>query len=103
MKKARVYLVGAGPGDPELLTLKAARLIAAADVIVHDGLVGEGILELARADARLISVAKSRANHSVPQEGINATLGIERVMALHALIDESLELLSPLEPDDDEA
>jgi uroporphyrin-III C-methyltransferase len=73
----RVALVGAGPGDPDLLTVKAARLIAAADVIVHDGLVGDGILDLARPDARLISVAKSRANHSVPQEGINAILVAE--------------------------
>jgi uroporphyrin-III C-methyltransferase len=72
--KGRVSLVGAGPGDPDLLTVKAARLIAAADVIVHDGLIGEGILDLARADAQLISVAKSRANHSVPQDGINAIL-----------------------------
>jgi uroporphyrin-III C-methyltransferase len=74
MNSGKVYLVGAGPGDPDLLTVKAARMIAAADVIVHDGLVGEGILDLARHDARLISVAKQRSKHSVPQEGINAIL-----------------------------
>jgi uroporphyrin-III C-methyltransferase len=70
----RVYLVGAGPGDPDLLTVRAARLIAAADVIVHDGLVGEGVLDLAPASAQIISVAKQRSRHSVPQEGINALL-----------------------------
>jgi uroporphyrin-III C-methyltransferase len=74
MDQGRVFLVGAGPGDPDLLTVKAAQLIGSADVIVHDGLIGEGILDLARSDARLISVAKSRANHSVPQDGINAIL-----------------------------
>jgi uroporphyrin-III C-methyltransferase len=74
MTIGRVFLVGAGPGDPDLLTMKAARLIAAADVIVHDGLIGEGILDLARPEARLISVAKQRSRHSVPQEGINGIL-----------------------------
>ncbi|MCE7796081.1 uroporphyrinogen-III C-methyltransferase [Sphingobium sufflavum] len=69
-----VYLVGAGPGDPDLLTVRAARLIATADVIVHDGLVGDGVLALAPAGAELISVAKKRDRHSVPQEGINALL-----------------------------
>lgn len=74
MEKGKVYLVGAGPGDPDLLTVKAARLIAAADVLVHDGLVDDAILALARPDARFISVAKQRSRHSVPQEGINAIL-----------------------------
>ena len=74
MEKARVYLVGAGPGDPELLTLKAARLIAAADVVVHDGLVDEAIMKMVNPAARMISVAKSRSKHSVPQDGINAIL-----------------------------
>ncbi len=74
MATGQVYLVGAGPGDPELLTVKAARLLSRADVIVHDGLVGEGIIDLARPDAQLISVAKSRSRHSVPQDGINAIL-----------------------------
>jgi len=69
-----VYLVGAGPGEPDLLTLRAARLIAGARLIVHDGLVHPGILAMAHADARLISVAKSRARHTLPQEGINALL-----------------------------
>jgi uroporphyrin-III C-methyltransferase len=70
----QLWLVGAGPGDPDLLTLKAARLIGAADVLVHDGLVGEGIFELARTNARRISVEKKRDRHSMPQQEINALL-----------------------------
>lgn len=69
-----IYLVGAGPGDPELLTMRAARLIESARVIVHDGLVDPAILALARSDAELVSVAKSRARHTMPQEEINALL-----------------------------
>jgi len=69
-----VYLVGAGPGDPDLLTLRAARLIGAAELIVHDGLVDPAILALAPADAELISVAKSRARHTMKQEDINDLL-----------------------------
>lgn len=74
MEKGKVYLVGAGPGDPELLTLKAARLIAGADVVVHDGLVDDAIIKMVNPQARLISVAKQRSKHSVPQEGINDIL-----------------------------
>lgn len=80
MEKGRIYLVGAGPGDPELLTLRAARLLSAADVIVHDGLVAPAILSLANPAARRISVAKARSNHSVPQERINDIL-IEEAQA----------------------
>ena len=69
-----IYLVGAGPGDPDLLTLRAARLIERAEIIVHDGLVDPAILALARPDAELISVAKKRARHTLPQEDINALL-----------------------------
>lgn len=85
MEKGKVYLVGAGPGDPDLLTVKAARLIAAADVIVHDGLVDESILAIGRPDARFISVAKQRSRHSVPQEGINAIL-VREALAGHAVV-----------------
>ena len=69
-----VYLVGAGPGDPDLLTLRAARLIERAGLIVHDGLVDPAILALAPPAAELVSVAKSRARHTLPQDGINALL-----------------------------
>lgn len=67
-------LVGAGPGDPDLLTLRAARLIAQAEVVVHDGLVSREILAMASGAAELLSVAKQRDRHSLPQEDINALL-----------------------------
>ena len=70
----QLWLVGAGPGDVDLLTLKAARLIGAADVLVHDGLIGPGVLELARSGAQKISVEKRRDRHSMPQPEINALL-----------------------------
>ena len=70
----KVYLVGAGPGDPELLTLRAARLLNQADVIVHDGLVSAEILAMAPPSTRLISVAKQRSRHSMAQDQINALL-----------------------------
>ncbi|NCP23700.1 MAG: uroporphyrinogen-III C-methyltransferase [Erythrobacter sp.] len=73
-KPGTIYLVGAGPGDADLLTLRAARLIETADLIVHDGLVDASILSLARSDARLVSVAKRRAHHTLPQDDINALL-----------------------------
>jgi uroporphyrin-III C-methyltransferase len=70
----QVWLVGAGPGDPELLTLKALRVLQAAEVVVHDGLVPDEILDLAPAAARRISVAKRKSRHSYSQVEINRML-----------------------------
>ena len=69
-----VYLVGAGPGAADLMTLRAHRLLGEADVIVHDRLIGEDVLDMARRDATRIYVGKARANHCLPQEGINDLL-----------------------------
>ena len=72
--KGRVLLVGAGPGAADLLTLRAARAIAAADVVVHDRLVSGEVLALAPARARRIYVGKRKSAHSVPQASIDALL-----------------------------
>ena len=69
-----VHIVGAGPGDPELLTLKALRIIQQADIVFHDKLVSAEVLDLIRRDAARISVGKSKGNHSVPQEEIHQLL-----------------------------
>ncbi|MBK6862771.1 MAG: uroporphyrinogen-III C-methyltransferase [Ideonella sp.] len=70
----KVHLVGAGPGDPDLLTLRAARLLAQADVVVYDHLVGTQVLDLVGAGAERIYVGKQRSRHSMAQEEINALL-----------------------------
>lgn len=70
----KVWLVGAGPGDPDLLTVKAARLIAQADALVYDHLVGNGIMDLARPEARRIYAGKESSRHTLPQESINQLL-----------------------------
>lgn len=75
-----VWLVGAGPGDPELLTRKAERLIRAASVIYYDALVGPGVLALALADVRLVSVGKRSGRHSKDQKTIDALL-VEAALA----------------------
>src|SRR5579864_9223777 len=73
-RPGEVWLVGAGPGDPELLTLKALKALQRADVVVHDGLVSEAILDLAPASARRLSVAKRKSRHSYAQDEINRLL-----------------------------
>ena len=73
----RVLLVGAGPGAADLLTWRAVRALAMADVIVHDGLVGDDVMALVPATARLVSVAKRRDRHTMPQEAIGKLLVAE--------------------------
>ena len=70
----RVWLVGAGPGDPELLTVKALRVLQAADVVVHDGLVSGAIIDLIPSTAKRISVAKRKSRHAYAQDEINRML-----------------------------
>ena len=71
---ARVYLVGAGPGDEGLITVRGLAYLHAADVVVHDRLVSAPILEMVRHDARRIYAGKERDNHAIPQEDINQLL-----------------------------
>ncbi len=74
LETGKVWLIGAGPGDPELLTVKAARLIGQADTLVYDHLVSESIMALARPDARRIYAGKEASNHTLPQDSINQLL-----------------------------
>jgi uroporphyrin-III C-methyltransferase len=75
-----VWLVGAGPGDPELLTRKAERLIGSASVVFYDALVGEGVIELAARGTRLVHVGKRSGRHSKDQKSIDALI-VEAALA----------------------
>lgn len=70
----RVYLIGAGPGDPDLITVKGLRLLKSADVILYDRLISTELLKEARTDAQLIYVGKGDGHHTMPQEEINAAI-----------------------------
>jgi uroporphyrin-III C-methyltransferase len=72
--RGRVILVGAGPGDPGLLTVRAVAALKSADVVVHDGLIDPAVLDIAPADAHRISVAKQRSKHTLSQDAINALI-----------------------------
>jgi uroporphyrin-III C-methyltransferase len=72
--RGRVILVGAGPGDPGLLTVRAVEALKSADVVVHDGLIDPAVLDIAPADAHRISVAKQRSKHTLSQDAINALI-----------------------------
>jgi uroporphyrin-III C-methyltransferase/precorrin-2 dehydrogenase/sirohydrochlorin ferrochelatase len=81
----KVYLVGAGPGDPDLLTVKALRLIQAADVILHDDLVPQAILDLAQPKAEIVNVGKRCGTKSISQDQINALM-VDRARARQNVI-----------------
>lgn len=90
--KGVVYLVGAGSGDPELLTLKALRVMQRADVVLYDSLVSEDILDMCAVTAEKIFVGKRRANHALPQEGIN------ELLVKHALANKTVVRLKGGDP-----
>lgn len=91
-QKGVVYLVGAGSGDPELLTLKALRVMQRADVVLYDSLVSEDILDMCAMTAEKIFVGKRRSNHALPQEGIN------ELLVKHALANKTVVRLKGGDP-----
>ena len=85
MPTGKAFLVGAGPGDPELLTVKAVKVLRSADVVLHDDLVSPEILALVPAQAKLINVGKRCGMKSTPQEDINRLLVQHGLMGLHVV------------------
>src|SRR5258708_21695148 len=85
MENGTVFLVGAGPGDPELLTLKAAKVLRSADVVLHDELVSPEILRLIPPSAELVNVGKRSGQKSTPQEEINRLLVQYALMGLQVV------------------
>jgi len=85
LPKGKVYLVGAGPGDPDLLTVKATRIIKSGDVILHDDLVPNAILDLARPGAEIVNVGKRCGVKTITQDQIN-TLMVEHARANRAVV-----------------
>lgn len=83
--RGKVFLVGAGPGDPELLTLKAAKVLRSADLVLHDDLVGGEILRLIPVSAKLIDVGKRCGRTSTPQEEINRLLVQNALLGLRVV------------------
>ena len=73
-KKGKVYIIGAGPGDPGLITIKAVRALAEADVVIYDNLVNEELLKYAPANAHFTYAGKQGGDHTLAQEEINAVL-----------------------------
>ncbi|MHA6268241.1 uroporphyrinogen-III C-methyltransferase [uncultured Aliiroseovarius sp.] len=80
----KVYLIGAGPGDPELMTMKAIRMLKEADVVVYDRLVSDDIVAMAKPDSEMIFVGKASNCHTVPQNRINEIL-VEKARAGHVV------------------
>jgi uroporphyrin-III C-methyltransferase len=83
--KGKVYLVGAGPGNPDLLTVKAVRLLESADVVLHDALVSESILDIARPHALLVDVGKRVGDKRISQEAINRML-VQFAASAHTIV-----------------
>ncbi|MBE3143348.1 MAG: siroheme synthase, partial [Planctomycetes bacterium] len=85
MVHGKVYLVGAGPGDPKLLTVKAVELLKEADVLIYDRLVNEAILDLANPKAEKIYVGKRTGKHEVPQDKITELI-IEKAQVAEKIV-----------------
>jgi uroporphyrin-III C-methyltransferase len=92
MNVGTVYLVGAGPGDPELMTLRAMRLLQIADTVIHDRLIPHEVLTWSRPDAKLIDVGKYPDHHRISQSEIN------ELLVLHALRGETVVRLKGGDP-----